>query len=283
MNSTLVGKMQSDLFMPDSWTALLIVLTDFLVLQFSYFLDYTKEALEHFFIAVIFYCLTCVFLYMAIAKWQILNFNKDVNNPRRVLLVTAHPDDECMFFGPTILNLTRRQGCTVYIMCLSKGDHYGMGKIRKNELYEACQVLGVNESCIVLQSHSLLPDSITKKWPVELIANMILDHVERYSIDTLITFDKHGVSQHLNHCSIYYAITYLVIEKNLPEDCKAYVLESINILRKFWLILDIPICYFLSRHRYILSMKDCNIVKMAMKKHESQLVWFRRLYLLFSR
>ncbi|KAF5280725.1 hypothetical protein FQA39_LY18008, partial [Lamprigera yunnana] len=202
---------------------------------------------------------------------------------RRVLVVIAHPDDECMFFGPTILNFTRNPKCTVYLMCLSNGSNYGMGCVRKKELYESCKVLGVDESCIVIQNHSLLPDSMKSKWPVDLIARLILDHIERYSIDTIITFDKHGVSRHLNHCSIYYAITYLITEGNLPSECKVYVLETINMLRHYWLILDLPICYLLSRHRYILNTLDTSIIRKAMHQHQSQLVWFRRLYLIFSR
>lgn len=39
----------------------------------------------------------------------------------RVLLVIAHPDDECMFFGPLIYTLTQRDGCQVYVLCLSNG------------------------------------------------------------------------------------------------------------------------------------------------------------------
>lgn len=39
----------------------------------------------------------------------------------RVLLVIAHPDDECMFFGPLIYSLTQRDGCQVYVLCLSNG------------------------------------------------------------------------------------------------------------------------------------------------------------------
>lgn len=38
-----------------------------------------------------------------------------------ILLVIAHPDDECMFFAPTILNLLK-EGYTVYLLCLSAGN-----------------------------------------------------------------------------------------------------------------------------------------------------------------
>ena len=38
---------------------------------------------------------------------------------KRVLLVTAHPDDECMFFGPTIVNVDEIS--KLYLLCCSPG------------------------------------------------------------------------------------------------------------------------------------------------------------------
>ena len=64
---------------------------------------------------------------------------------RRVLLLTAHPDDECMFFGPTILALTAAETThAVYSLCLSSGDADGLGNIRKKELSGSLDVLGVD-------------------------------------------------------------------------------------------------------------------------------------------
>lgn len=41
---------------------------------------------------------------------------------KRILLLIAHPDDEAMFFAPTLLALTRPQlGNHVTILCLSSG------------------------------------------------------------------------------------------------------------------------------------------------------------------
>lgn len=37
------------------------------------------------------------------------------------LIVTAHPDDECMFFLPTVVNLLER-GIPVYLLCCSTGE-----------------------------------------------------------------------------------------------------------------------------------------------------------------
>lgn len=38
----------------------------------------------------------------------------------RALIVTAHPDDECMFFAPTIIRLVELNA-RVHLLCLSKG------------------------------------------------------------------------------------------------------------------------------------------------------------------
>lgn len=42
---------------------------------------------------------------------------------KRICLLIAHPDDEAMFFGPTVVALTRREtGNQVKILCLSSGS-----------------------------------------------------------------------------------------------------------------------------------------------------------------
>lgn len=41
---------------------------------------------------------------------------------KRILLLIAHPDDEAMFFAPTLLALTRPElGNHIKILCLSSG------------------------------------------------------------------------------------------------------------------------------------------------------------------
>ena len=52
--------------------------------------------------------------------------NKDKLN---VLFVTAHPDDECMFFSPTLHALSKRPNVGVTLLCLSSGNHDGLGEI----------------------------------------------------------------------------------------------------------------------------------------------------------
>ncbi|CAH1957436.1 unnamed protein product [Acanthoscelides obtectus] len=244
---------------------------------------YLVDTAGHLGIACILYVLLNILLYILIIRWGVVSFNRNARNFKRVLFVIAHPDDECMFFGPTILNYTRKENCTVYLMCLSTGKSYGMGSVRKNELYKSCQVLGIPQNHIMVHNHTLLPDAMDVRWPIDVVAELISKNIDSLGITALITFDRYGVSNHYNHCSIYYGIASLIFNEKIPKGCGIYVLESINVFRKYWSVLDIPISLILSRFRYMNGFKDRRIIVKAMKHHKSQLVWFRRLYMLFSR
>jgi LmbE family N-acetylglucosaminyl deacetylase len=72
---------------------------------------------------------------------------------RRVALVVAHPDDEAMFFTPTIASL-RAQQCAIFVLCLSTGNFYGLGATRRREMQASCSdVLGVDH-CTVLDDRA---------------------------------------------------------------------------------------------------------------------------------
>lgn len=66
---------------------------------------------------------------------------------KRICLLIAHPDDEAMFFSPTLLWLTRPElGNQIFILCLSSGDADGLGHVRKEELRKSALLLGVKSS-----------------------------------------------------------------------------------------------------------------------------------------
>ncbi|OVA19558.1 N-acetylglucosaminyl phosphatidylinositol deacetylase [Macleaya cordata] len=84
----------------------------------------------------------CKILYASTPKVAFLSEGEAVRK-RTVLLVVAHPDDESMFFSPTILYLTSA-GHNVHILCLSTGNADGKGDTRREELYQACAALKMN-------------------------------------------------------------------------------------------------------------------------------------------
>lgn len=59
----------------------------------------------------------------------------------------AHPDDEAMFFVPSIMHLKKTN--ELYILCLSNGNFDGLGKIREKELHASAKYLGFKDSKVV--------------------------------------------------------------------------------------------------------------------------------------
>lgn len=83
---------------------------------------------------------------------------------KRILLLIAHPDDEAMFFAPTVLALTNPDlGNHLKILCLSSGNAEGLGEVRKKELLESASMLGLldkNDVLIVDDPYAFLPSHL---------------------------------------------------------------------------------------------------------------------------
>ena len=60
-----------------------------------------------------------ILLILLLLLWKKFGGYSSLTAEGRVLLITAHPDDECMFFSPTLLALGRQQ--QVYLLCLTDG------------------------------------------------------------------------------------------------------------------------------------------------------------------
>jgi N-acetylglucosaminylphosphatidylinositol deacetylase len=82
---------------------------------------YARETMEHLTIAVLAYICLCIVFYFATVYLKIFPDYGRLRNVQRVLFVTAHPDDECMFFGPIILKLAQQSDCQMFLLCLSEG------------------------------------------------------------------------------------------------------------------------------------------------------------------
>ena len=63
--------------------------------------------------------IACLLFYLVFSGVQSYQSVKELQGAKRVLIITSHPDDEVMFFGPTILGLVRR--CEVFLLCMSPG------------------------------------------------------------------------------------------------------------------------------------------------------------------
>ncbi|NWV13954.1 PIGL acetylase, partial [Ptilonorhynchus violaceus] len=169
------------------------------------------------------------------------------------------------------------------------GNYYNQGEIRKKELEQSCCVLGIPASDVTVIDHRDLPDNPAVEWDTQLLATIVLKHIEAKNIDLVVTFDAGGVSGHANHISLYTAVRYSVctllwVPHWVVQGCCVLVLESVNLFRKYISFLDVPISCLLPRDAlFILTEEETEQAKRAMRCHRSQLLWFRHLYLLFSR
>ncbi|XP_049879163.1 N-acetylglucosaminyl-phosphatidylinositol de-N-acetylase [Pectinophora gossypiella] len=227
------------------------------------------------------YLVVCCIVYRRYAR-RLPTRTRGALKTKRVLMVVAHPDDECMFFGPTIFRLCE-QGADVHVLCLTNGNYEGKGQIRRSELWDACKELGVPGQNICLIMDTRLRDDPKCQWPVPIVAKLIQHRLESLDIDTLVTFDRGGISSHPNHSAVFYAVAYMFVEKLVPKRCTVYTLDSVNVLRKYIAFLDLPLSFVLSSKRYFLRWTESRRVVRAMKRHKSQMVWFRHLYVMFSR
>ncbi|NXS95145.1 PIGL acetylase, partial [Jacana jacana] len=167
------------------------------------------------------------------------------------------------------------------------GNYYNQGEIRKKELEQSCFLLGIPASDVTVIDHRDLPDNPAVEWDTQLLAAFVLKHVEANNINLVVTFDGGGVSGHANHISLYAAVRYSVLHSSLNaalEWCRVLVLESVNLFRKYISILDILFSCLLTRDAlFVLTEEETEQARRAMRCHRSQLLWFRHLYVLFSR
>lgn len=210
------------------------------------------------------------------------------------LLIVAHPDDETMFFGPTIMNLIENKKSLI-ILCLTDGNADNLGSSRRQELADVTEAFGPYVTSNII-SDIQLKDGVAIEWKPEIVSN----HVERYirsrnfPIQTIVTFDSTGVSGHANHRSIYMATKLL---KKQLKDLKMnyFYLNSVSIWRKYISFLDASVTVVMS---FLQSKSDVNddenvilaidysdnvILRRILQLHRSQMVWFRQLYMIFSR
>lgn len=237
-----------------------------------------------------------VFIWI-VSLCKIFYFSKPISNPsafslagsskkgRNVLLVIAHPDDESMFFSPTLLFLASQKH-NLHVLCFSTGNADGMGEIRKNELFRACVMLQVPHQNINILDHPDLQDGFGRSWDHKLLAAMIGNQIKTWEINMIITFDRYGVSGHCNHCDVHYG-TRKFLSESSTESIEALQLVSTSIFRKYsgpldiWLSLLYTI-FYPRRQSFCLVNAHPRRCFLAMAEHESQWVWFRRLFVLFS-
>ena len=138
---------------------------------------------------------------------------------KNILLVTAHPDDETLFFSPSILYRNDDATVTRGLLALSSGlcsfswfyttiilaypstqkhmtiwqakktgNYEGIGDIRRSELQRSCAELGIKPERCVNLDHYELQDNPQKWWREDLIEELVGEYVKKWNIDLVGLF-----------------------------------------------------------------------------------------------
>lgn len=219
-----------------------------------------------------------------------------MNSPSSSLyiLVIAHPDDECMFFIPTLNHFISQKRNRVWVVCLSNGNYNGLGRVREREFKEACRVLGV-EKCVCV---NVLEDHPTASWSAITVAaalnNLLLEKEnENHGISQqvhILTFDEGGVSGHVNHVDTFRGVQYWLSTRQRHFQVTGWKLDTVShvcikYIPLFWIpaILVSSLWNGQQQQRYSYWCVEPLLVWKAMATHASQFVWYRRLSVVFSR
>ncbi|OSD01444.1 LmbE-like protein [Trametes coccinea BRFM310] len=242
------------------------------------------------------------------------------DEPTNILLLTAHPDDECMFFAPTILALLDTTAMLrrpkMHSLCLSVGNADGLGEVRRHELARSLEVLGIEDGRRWVIDRPDLQDNFTAEWQPEVISDVLRPYVLEHDIDIILTFDEHGVSSHPNHVSLPKGAAHLL--STLPGAStkprpRLFSLITVPLHEKYLgpvvpisTKLALSIAQLWHRRPRDAEKTDAEVATTgtgtqarvpvavsglagyaralrAMMQHRSQLVWFRWLYVSFLR
>ena len=184
--------------------------------------------------------------------FEVNDIKGELSSIGSVLLIIAHPDDEIMFWTPTIKTLISFN-ISMKILCLSNGNYDGLGELREKEFDNISRLLNFPYSQII--NIPELQDNINQKWDPAIVSQQIEEYLkENEDVKTILTFDGNGVTKHPNHISCFNGLQYY-LNKNLDEckrkRIKVFTLDSFNfffqytVFTPFFYTLFKPYGYFL--------------------------------------
>jgi LmbE family N-acetylglucosaminyl deacetylase len=122
----------------------------------------------------------------------------------RMMVITAHPDDEASSFGGSLL-LYRERGVETSVVCLTSGqaatyrggarNDQELGEMRRKEFSAACDILRVSQK-IVLD----YPDGQLHRLEMQRVVADLVLRIREFRPQVLLTFDPAGgVTAHTDH------------------------------------------------------------------------------------
>lgn len=124
---------------------------------------------------------------------------------KTLVCVFAHPDDEAFGPGGTIAKFSKTHN--VYVLCATKGEGGGSGKVRARELRASAKILGVKKVYFLGFEDGTLSNNLYHE-----LASKIRNKLLKFRPGIIITFEPQGVSGHIDHITVS-MVTSFVVQK----------------------------------------------------------------------
>lgn len=135
---------------------------------------------------------------------------------KKLLCIFAHPDDEAFGPGGTIAKYAH-EGVEVHLLCATKGEagylhengkegnqEKSIDEIREQELRDATSILGVKQIDFLGFIDGKLCNSL-----YHTVGKKIEEKIHEFEPQVILTFDKLGVSGHIDHMAMAMITTFV--------------------------------------------------------------------------
>ncbi|OGG14836.1 hypothetical protein A2773_07090 [Candidatus Gottesmanbacteria bacterium RIFCSPHIGHO2_01_FULL_39_10] len=139
---------------------------------------------------------------------------------KRLLAVFAHPDDEAFGPGGTLAKYAH-EDVEIDLVCATRGEAGGDGKIREKELLESARILGIKKVEFLDFVDGTLCNAIYHD-----LAKKIMRKINSFKPQVIMTIERRGVSGHLDHIAVSMITTYSYIHTNVAKKLYYYCLTK---------------------------------------------------------
>ncbi|BGP50133.1 hypothetical protein JCM10450v2_006044 [Rhodotorula kratochvilovae] len=168
-------------------------------------------------------------------------------------------------------------------------NHEGLGETRREELGVSCEALGIARGRCVALDVPTLPDDPNVWWETQAVEQAVREYVREWDVAAVISFDEYGVSGHANHRALSAALSD--ISRADPTFPPVYAVASTSLLAKYTSALLLPFTLLqrllstspADSALFISSLSQYRATRRSFDAHQSQAVWFRSLFVSFSR
>ncbi len=170
--------------------------------------------------------------------------------PRTLLAVFAHPDDESFCCGGS-LALLASQGVQIEVLCLTRGEagtvppailgKKTVSELRQLELQTACQILGTQPPRFLeyhdsgFRQPSALPNRLVDA-DIFVVAREVRNVIDQTKPDMILTFDPRGYYGHPDHIATHQivgAAFFSSASLGKPPQKLFYIMPSRAMLERF--------------------------------------------------